>query len=76
MSHFCCRHIFFVENSFISALGPELKFLAWGSYAVELAHCEWEGGVSKSITRTEPMRFTVMPYINSSNTCVGCGGFA
>ena len=38
MSHFCC--IFSVENSFLSALGPELDFFVfWGSYAVELAHC-------------------------------------
>ena len=37
MSHFCRIHS--VENSFLSALGPELDFLAWGSYAVELAHC-------------------------------------
>ena len=37
MSHFC--RIFSVEISFLSALEPELDFLAWGSYAVELAHC-------------------------------------
>ena len=37
MLHFC--RIFSVENSFLSALGPELDFLAWESYAVELADC-------------------------------------
>ena len=37
MSHFCC--IYSVKNSFLSALGPKLDFIAWGSYAVELAHC-------------------------------------
>ena len=40
MSHLCC--IYSVENSFLSALGPELVFLAWGSY--ELGRAHWGGG--------------------------------
>ena len=38
MSHFFSC-IFGIENSFLSGLGPKLDFSAWGSYAVELAHC-------------------------------------
>ena len=44
MTHFC--RIYSVENSFLSALGTELDFLAWGSYAVELAHCGLWGAKS------------------------------
>ena len=35
MSHLC--RIYIIENSFLRCLGPELDFLAWVSYAVELA---------------------------------------
>ena len=38
---------FGIENSFLSALGPKLDFLALGSYADVLAHCG--GGVNDQV---------------------------
>ena len=59
MSHFC--RIYSVENSFLSALGPELDFLARGSYAVELAHCGRGGVENIGVVRLNSALSAILP---------------